>query len=238
VSTARRRAWQLGAAAAFAAIVAVVLALVLNASTSVELGELPQQSHRVERLFAGLPQRGFELGNRAAPATLVEFADPQCPFCGKFARETLPEIVRRYVRAGLLRLRLELLTFLGEDSDRIGGLAAAATLQHRGFEVLELAYENQGDEGSRYATDAYLRRIAQATPGLDAASALRQASSPGAQRVLERADRAASRLAVKATPAFYVEQRGNTPQELKPSELTPDAFAAALRPFVGSLDDR
>jgi protein-disulfide isomerase len=237
MSAPRRRAWQVGAVAGFVAIVVAVLVLVLNASTSVNLGHLPAQSRQVERDFAGVPQRLFALGRAGAPATLVEFADPQCPFCGQFARETLPTVVRRYVRAGRLRVRLELLTTLGEDSVRIGRLGAAAALQRRGFELIELAYENQGDEGSRYATDAYLRRIAGATPGLDAAKALRQMDSAAAQRVLDGASALAGRLGVKATPAFYVERRGKAPQELR-SARTPAAFAAALRPFVGSLGNQ
>jgi protein-disulfide isomerase len=232
VRARRRWAWQIAAAVAFAAIVGVVLFLVLGASTGVDLGNLRAQARTVGREFAGIPQGRFELGDRAARATLVEFADPQCPFCGEFARDTLPDIVRRYVRSGRLRLRLELLTFLGEDSDRIGGLAAAAALQRRGFQLLELAYLNQGDEGSRYATDTYLRRIARATPGLDAPRALREADSPPAQRVLDGADAAASRLGVKATPAFYMEQRGKAPVQLKASSLSPDAFGSALAPYV------
>jgi protein-disulfide isomerase len=222
----------MGAVAGFIAIVVVVLVLVLNASTSVDLGHLPAQSRQVEREFGGVPQRGFVLGRGGARATLIEFADPQCPFCGQFARDTLPTVVRRYVRPGRLRLRLELLTSLGDDSVRIGRLAAAATLQRRGFELLELAYLNQGDEGSRYATDDYLRRIARATPGLAAAKALRAADSAAAQHVLDAASGVASRLGVTGTPTFYVEQRGQPPEELHPSALTPEAFAAALRPFV------
>ena len=224
----RRRWWQIGAAVAFAAIVGVVLFLVLNASTGVDLGNLPAQSRSVEREFAGIPQGRFVLGDPTARATLVEFADPQCPVCGEFARNTLPDIVRRYVRSGRLRLRVELLTFLGEDSDRIGGLAAAAALQRHGLQLLELAYLNQGDEGSRYATDAYLRRIARATPGLAAARALREADSAPAQRVLDGADSAASRIGVKATPAFYLEQRGGMPRQLSQSDVTPEGLAALL----------
>jgi protein-disulfide isomerase len=233
VRAPRRWIWQIAAAVVFVAIVAVVLVLVLNASTSVDLGGLRAQSRQVGREFEGIPQRRFDLGSRTARATLVEFADPQCPFCGDFARDVLPDLVRRYVRTGRLRLRLELLTFLGEDSDRIGGLAAAAALQRRGYELLELAYENQGDEGSNYATDTYLRRIAGATPGLDAARALREAGSAPAQRMLGSADAAADRLGVKGTPAFYVQQRGKPPRELWPGDLTPDTFAAALAPYLG-----
>jgi protein-disulfide isomerase len=215
----RRRAWQIGAVALFAAIVVAVLVVVLNASSDVDLSGLPQQSRQVERVFGGIPQRGVELGDARARATLVEFVDPQCPFCGQYSRDVLPTVVRRYVRNGTLRLRMELLTFLGPDSLRIGQLAAAASLQDRAWQFTELAYENQGDEGSGYATDEYLRKIAAATPGLDAPKALAASGSPAAQRVLDQASRAKDRLGVSSTPTFYLERRGRPPQEVQPSDL-------------------
>ena len=231
-ATRRRRAWQLGAAGLFVAIVAVVAVIVFGASTEVDLGDLPTQSKQAEALFGGIPQRGVELGEPGARATLVEFADPQCPFCGQYARDVLPTIVRRYVRSGRLRLRLELVTILGADSDRIARLAAAAGLQDHGWEFMDLAYENQGDEGSGYATDSYLRRIAEATPGLDAGRALGATDSTAVSHVLDSAKAAASARAVSSTPTFFVEQRGKAPREVHPSELSPEAFTAALDPLL------
>lgn len=228
----RRRLWQLGAVGLFAAILVGVAVVVFGASTGIELGDLPAQSRQVEATLGGIPQRGTELGGVGAPATLVEFADPQCPFCGAFARDVLPDVVRRYVRGGRLRLRLELLTILGDDSERIARVAAAASLQGRAWDFMELAYENQGDEGSGYATDTYLRRIARATPGLDAGRALRAAGSAAASAVLDSASAKASALSVDSTPTFYVEQRGKAPEEVRPSDLTPAAFAAALDPLL------
>jgi protein-disulfide isomerase len=231
-ATRRRRAWQLGAAGLFVAIVAVVAVIVFGASTTVDLGDLPAQSKQAEALFGGIPQGGVELGERGARATLVEFADPQCPFCGQYARDVLPTIVRRYVRSGRLRLRLELLTILGPDSDRIAALGAAASLQDRGWDFMDLAYQNQGDEGSNYATDSYLRQIAGATPGLDAGAALDATDSAAVSRALDSAKAAASARGVNSTPAFFVEQREKAPREVKPAELTPEAFTAALDPLL------
>jgi protein-disulfide isomerase len=230
--SARRRAWQLGAAAVFAAIVVAVLVLILNARTTVDLTGLPADAKQVARTFGGIPQAGVELGEGGAAATLVEFVDPQCPFCGQFSRDVLPTVVRRYVRPGRLRLRIEPLTILGIDSKRMANLAAAASLQNRAWELMELFYENQGDEGSGYATDEYLRKIAQATPGLDAARALKAADGPRAANVLDKAGEAASTLGVDSTPRFFFEQRGKVPQEVKPSDLTPAAFTAALTPLL------
>jgi protein-disulfide isomerase len=224
----RRRAWQIGAVGLFAAIVAAVLVLVLNASTDVDLSSLPAQAKRVEATFGGIPQSGVDLGRAGVPATLVEYVDPQCPFCGEYSRDVLPTVVRRYVQTGRLRLRMELLTILGPDSERMASLAAAASLQDRGWQLMELLYENQGDEGSHYATDQYLRKIAEATPGLDAPAALKAADGPQAQRVLDESSRAASGSGVESTPRFFVERPGQSPAEVQPSDLTPEAFAAAL----------
>lgn len=43
------------------------------------------------------------LGNADAPVTLVEFSDYQCPFCGKFYRDSLPKIVEDYIDTGKVR---------------------------------------------------------------------------------------------------------------------------------------
>jgi protein-disulfide isomerase len=228
----RRRLWQLGAVGLFAAIVAAVAIVVFGASNGVDLSDLPAQSRQVERMFGGIPQDGVELGSPKAPATLVEFADPQCPFCGQYARDVLPTVIHRDVQSGRLRLRIELLTILGTDSERIARVAAAASLQDRGWDFIDLAYRNQGDEGSGYATNQYLRKLARATPGLDASRALRASGSTASTRVLDSASSHASTLGVEATPTFFVEQPGRAPQEVKPSALTPDAFASALDPLL------
>lgn len=42
-------------------------------------------------------------GEKAAPVTLVEITDYQCPFCGRHARETLPQIEKEYVETGKVK---------------------------------------------------------------------------------------------------------------------------------------
>jgi protein-disulfide isomerase len=43
-------------------------------------------------------------GAANSPAVLIEFSDFECPYCGRFARETLPEIREKYIEPGRLLL--------------------------------------------------------------------------------------------------------------------------------------
>jgi protein-disulfide isomerase len=49
------------------------------------------------------------LGRPSAKVVLVEFSDFECPFCGEFARDTLPQIAREYIDAGKVSLALKFL---------------------------------------------------------------------------------------------------------------------------------
>src|SRR3989338_1885313 len=43
-------------------------------------------------------------GNKDAPITIIEFSDFQCPFCGKFFTDTLPELEEKYIKTGKAKL--------------------------------------------------------------------------------------------------------------------------------------
>jgi protein-disulfide isomerase len=44
------------------------------------------------------------LGEKSAKVGMVIYSDFQCPYCGKFARETLPALEKQYVDTGKVRL--------------------------------------------------------------------------------------------------------------------------------------
>lgn len=46
----------------------------------------------------------YVLGKSDAPLTLVEFTDYQCPFCARFETTTLPEIKKKFIDTGKVRL--------------------------------------------------------------------------------------------------------------------------------------
>ena len=177
--------------------------------------------------FAGIDQDGIALGSPKAPATLVEFADLQCPFCGVYARDVLPSVVERYVRLGQLRLESHVLAFLGEDSVRAGRMAAAAALQDRLWHFTDAFYAQQGEENTGYVTEEFLSQMATAA-GADLEAARSARDDPAAARVLRDAQATAERLGVQGTPAFFVRRGDGDLRPVEVNELTPDAFAAAL----------
>ena len=228
-----RRLLLLGGAV-LAAVLVVAVAIVISQGGEDEPaaggGSAPagDRSADVGPLFEGIPQDGVALGRPDAPATLTEFADLQCPFCAEFAREALPAVIERYVRTGRVRLELRLLTFIGPDSVRGAQLAAAAGLQDRMWQFSELFFENQGAENSGYATDAFLRRLAGETPGLDVPQAFADSDSPAAQRVLGQAQTQATALGVDSTPSFMLRRGGESPQPLELQALDAQTVTTAL----------
>jgi protein-disulfide isomerase len=227
-----RRLALLGGAVALALVV-VVVAVVISQGGDDDPGKTDTTAATTQEGLAGIPQRGVTLGNPDAPATLLEFADLQCPFCAEYATQALPTVVDRYVRPGKLKLQLRLLAFLGPDSKRGADVAAAATLQNRLWQFSELFYRNQGPENSGYATDQFLRGLARETPGLDVAQVSKDLDSPAATRLLRQADRQAKALGVTGTPSFFIVRRGAMPEPLEVSSLDADSFTSALDTALG-----
>ena len=44
------------------------------------------------------------IGEENAPVTIVEFSDFQCPFCGRFFTDALPQIKKEYIESGKAKL--------------------------------------------------------------------------------------------------------------------------------------
>jgi protein-disulfide isomerase len=229
----RRRLWLAGASTLLVAVLIGVAIAVSRSDDSIgtTTGK-PEGSAETLALVKGIPQRDTFLGRAEAPVTIVEFADLQCPYCGQFARDVLPEVVRRYVRTGKVRLDLRLLTFLGPDSMQAAELAAAAALQGRLYQFVELVYRNQGEEKSGWVTDAYLRRIATAS-GLDVKRAFGDRRGPVAKGALAVAREHAKEADVPSTPWFLVERRGRPAEPLQFGAITVDSFSGALDKALG-----
>ena len=229
----RRRLWLFGSTVLVAAALVGIAILVSQTSndTSGTTTGRPEGIADVNALFAGIPQRGIEVGSPRAAWTMTEFADIQCPFCGRFAREVLPEVVRRYVRPGRISLAFRPLAFLGDDSERGARMALAAGIQNKLWQFVDLLYRNQGSENAGWVTDAYLRRIGTAV-GVDVEKAFAAREGPVVDKQLGEAKTFAGAAGVKATPSFVL-VRGSEAKMLEVESLTVGEFTKKLDQALG-----
>lgn len=72
--------------------------------------------------FAGAPA----LGDPRAPIVVIEFSDFHCPFCRRHTKDTLPQIKKDYIDAGLV---LYVYRHFPAGGSRPGGIDAAVAAQ-------------------------------------------------------------------------------------------------------------
>jgi protein-disulfide isomerase len=182
-------------------------------------------------MLEGVPQSGSTLGDPDAPVTLTEFADLQCPFCRDYALQVLPQVIQEHVRTGDLKLELQLLRFIGPDSDRGARAAVAAGEQDKMWDFVDLWYRNQGTENTSYAKDDFIRDIA-AGAGLPAQEILDGIQSAENEGPITEAETAASEERINSTPSFVVTDADGEEHRLEVTELSYEAFRTALEPHL------
>jgi protein-disulfide isomerase len=230
----RRRLWLFGASATLAAVL-IAIAIAVSSSdegTGTTTGP-PEGVAEVNALYRGIPQRGNELGRPDAPVGIVEFADLQCPHCSRYSRDVMPTVVERYVRPGKVRVAFRNLAFIGPDSEKAGHMAAAAGLQGKLFQFVDLLYRNQGAENDGWVDDAYLRRIGAAV-GLDVNRAMMDRNRPQTTAQLETAKAEAEQVGVKGTPTILIFEKGSAePKRLDGNDLSVGDVTEALDEALG-----
>lgn len=226
-----RRLWLLGGVVATAVLV-VALAIALGGSTSREPAPAPSTQ---AGLFEGIPQQGEALGNPRAPVTLEEFADLQCPYCRDYALGALPQIVKRYVRAGKLRLVFRPLAFIGPESLGAARTAAAAGQQNHMWDFVHGFYARQGEENSGYVTAGFLREVGDGVRGLDVQRAIAQSQTQSSLEPLATADTRARALHIDSTPSFVIGPTGREGHRLAPRSLDPTAFYGPIERELSRL---
>jgi protein-disulfide isomerase len=182
-------------------------------------------------LFEGVTQQGAALGSPAAPLTLTEYADLQCPYCAQWAREALPVLVRDYVRTGKLRIVFRGLAFLGADSRKALRAAHAAGEQNHLWDVVHGLYARQGVENSGWVSDHLLDEVAEQVDGLDVAT-FRSANAKTFDATIQGDHRAAQDAGVHGTPAFQLALNGDPPELLAVSSLGPEGIVPTVEAWL------
>lgn len=227
----RRRLLQVASGAVFLTIVGVVVAIVIESSQT-DGGDVDLEGAReVNRELAGIPQSGLVLGEPRAKVLLVEYGDLKCPACASYAQQVIPEVIDSDVRNGTARLEFRNFTIVDEQSEAAGAAAIAAGEQGRGWNFVEIFYNNQGFESEPYADEEFLTAIARAAGVGDIGRWNRARSSAAVKAEVKASTAEAEQVGFSGTPSFAVKgpKGGLEPVEAleSPVEELEDAISRA-----------
>jgi protein-disulfide isomerase len=206
------------------AVIAVIIVVVVSQGSKEKVS--PGAAKEVNARYAGIPQSGITLGEPGAKATIVEYADLRCPFCRDFEKDGMPTVVDELIKTGKAKLVFRNLTFLdqsspsGKDSTNAANYAAAVGLQNKLFEFVNLFYLNQGNESEDYATESFMKGLAEQVTGLDAAKAWSNRTNPKATNEVQAAAEAATENGVTGTPTFFVGASEKDAQKVSVDDLS------------------
>lgn len=166
------------------------------------------------------------LGDPDAPVVMIEWGDFQCGFCGRYARETEPELIRRYVETGVLRIEWRDLPMQG-DGAWIAAMAGRAAAEQDAFWQLHERFYAEGTASSDVAlTPEGLEAVARELD-LDVTAFLDDVSDPANQQSISEEAQVAQALGITGTPAFLVDTQPIIGAQ--PLEVFVDVIESAAR---------
>lgn len=140
-------------------------------------------------------------GTASAAVVMVVFADFQCPFCGRFAREVAPELENRYVRPGVMAMAFRHLPLPNHPQALPAARASeCAGRQGRFWEMHDALFrEGKLDDGVWLSASRSI--------GLDQSAFNTCLSDRSVVDKVVASAKQANALGIRATPAFLIGQR-------------------------------
>lgn len=147
------------------------------------------------------------LGDPSALVAIVEFADFQCPFCGRFFHQTEPQIVEQYVKTGKARLVYRDFAFLGAESEWAAEAAECAGEQGKFWEYHDYLYSHQQGENEGAFTKTNLKKFSRAISGIDGKTFDSCLDSDKYLAAVRAETAAGQGFGVSGTPATFINGR-------------------------------
>jgi protein-disulfide isomerase len=221
----RTRLLRMAAGAVFLVVAAVLVLIVVNASSGDGGDTKLEKVKQVDKALRGIPQDGLLLGKQTAPVELIVFGDLQCPVCAAYSEEVLSEVIDDEVLGGLVKIDFRNFAIIGSESVTAGAAALAAGEQGRGWSFIEIFYRNQGGENSGYAEDDdFLEAVAKAAGVKD----IERWNEDRAELTgkVEETTEEAQELGYEGTPSLAL--RGPSTDGLEPIETHSHIFPLEL----------
>lgn len=146
---------------------------------------------------------GTAWGPAEAPVLIEEFSDFQCPFCGRHARDIMPQLLAKYGDTGLVRYEFNNYAFIGAESTRASEAALCAADQNRFWPYHDMLYLNQSGENRGAFRTENLLTFAEML-GLDTAAFTTCVDGRTHRAAVQDSLEAGKARGVTSTPIFFV----------------------------------
>ncbi|QUX27417.1 thioredoxin domain-containing protein [Nocardiopsis akebiae] len=163
--------------------------------------QVPDQREFGALLARRDPADPAAMGEVDAPVVMVAYSDYNCPYCGRWARETQPELMH-YVERGDLRIEWRDFPVITGSSETVSHAARAAGKQG-GFWEFHEAYFAHGEKFEGEALEEVLDEIV-AELGMDPERFEEDRHGDEAAAMVSRDFAEAQGIGVTSTPAFLV----------------------------------
>ncbi len=144
------------------------------------------------------------MGRVDAPVVLIEYADFRCPFCGVYARDTLPKLVAEYVKSGQMRIEWRDFPVFGQESVDAAVAARAAGKQGKFWEFSAAVYADAPARGHVALPREKLIAIGKQIGVPDMAAYERDLTDPALLDLVNKDVAEGRSLGVNGTPTFLV----------------------------------
>ncbi|TYL51738.1 thioredoxin domain-containing protein [Nocardioides sp. BGMRC 2183] len=151
------------------------------------------------------PDDPMALGSVDAPVAIVEYADMRCPFCAKYASETLPKLVEQYVDTGLVRYEFRDLPLFGQQSMDAALAGRAAAEQGRFWEYFHTVYDAAPAEGHPDLPREKLLALAEDAGVPDMAAFRAALGNADLRSAIDTDTSEATRLGINSVPFFAID---------------------------------
>ena len=145
-------------------------------------------------------------GSPAAPVTVYEMSDFQCPYCRRFALETFPQLERAYVATGKVRWVFVNfpLTSVHPNAVAAAETALCASKQGAFWAVHDLLYQHQDTWAPLKQPGPFLLSLADSAR-ISKPALLACVQAPATQSQVRAEAEGAQRSGAGSTPTFYIE---------------------------------
>ncbi len=145
----------------------------------------------------------FVLGDQNAPVTMIEYGDFQCPFCGKFFKETEPTLREKYVKTGKVKFIYRDFAFLGPESTWAANAAKCAGEQGKFWQYHDYLFNSQRGENQGAFSKDNLKGFAKVV-GLDIAKFNICLDSDKYNDAISKETKSGGEAGVTGTPANFI----------------------------------